>query len=770
MTKRLLSLLLALVTVFSLSIPAYAESGEPVDVPEILEAVEPEAPAEAPTEAEPPAELDEVPAEPEEFIEVIAINAPTEFAEAEEEKPTDEIVLLSADEPQTLAAVKNGLVKDSDGVMRYYTNGKVDTTKTGVAQLADKSSGSWYYVEKGVFKKATGIAQRADKSNTNWYYIKDGVYTKATGIAQKADKSSSAWYYVQNGQYVKKTGIAQKADKSSSAWYYVKNGVYTKATGIAQKADKSSSTWYYVKNGVYTQATGVAQKADKSSSTWYYVQNGVYTKTYTGLAPRISDGKLFYVKNGAYLSTFNGQVTYKGKTYTVKNGAAVVSSGSAAKLNTPTLYSVVHAANGIKITWGAVSGAAKYRVFYKTGNSGWTKAGDTANASTNYTWSGAKSGATYTFTVRCLSADGKSYTSDFDTTGITYKYVTVPASGLSGTVGDNLTWKLAADGTLTVSGKGSMGDSYSYGWDNYRELITSVVIENGVTSIGSIAFQSCVNLTSVSIPSSVTSIGTYAFNICSSLTKLTIPAGVTEIGNGAFAQSSNLTLSVASGNKSFTMVDGVLFSADKTVLVQYPGGKAGSSYTIPSGVKEVRVWAFMGAALDSITLPASLTSWNDAGRDFNSINVASGNKYYASVDGVLFNAAKTELIQYPNAREATSYTIPGTVTSIADSAFFATHNLTSVTIPKGVATIGNNAFVYCTGLKSVTLPDSVTEIGYNTFQGCQSLKGITIPKSVTKIGSNSFSGCPSDLVISGYKGSTAQTFATENGITFKALG
>ena len=334
MIKRLLSLLLALMTVCSMAVPAYAEAGKIADVPEMMEAAE-------------------------EVIFPVGLIGSEENVEPETPAallPVDEPEVLStgADEIQTLTTVQNGLVKDADGVMRYYTNGKVDTSKKGVAQLADKSSGNWYYVEKGVFAKKTGIAQRADKSNTTWYYIKDGVYTKATGIAQKADGSSSAWYYVQNGQYVKKTGIAQKADKSSSAWYYVKNGVYTKATGIAQKADGSSSVWYYVQNGQYVKKTGVAQKADKSSSawyyvqngqhakktglaqradgsnkTWYYVQNGSYLKTYTGLAPRISDGKLFYVKNGAYLSTYSGDVTYNGKTYTVKNGAAVVTAGTA---------------------------------------------------------------------------------------------------------------------------------------------------------------------------------------------------------------------------------------------------------------------------------------------------------------------------------------------------------------------------------------------------------------------------------------------------------
>ena len=790
MKKRLLSLLLALVTVFSLAVPAYAEAGEPVDVPVITEAAEPEAPAAEPEE---PAELETPVEEPEEFIEVIAINAPTELTEAEEEKPGDEIVFLSVDEPQTMAAVKNGLVKDADGVMRYYANGQVDTSKKGVAQLADKSSGNWYYVEKGVFAKKTGIAQKADGSSSAWYYVKNGVYTKATGIAQKADGSSSAWYYI-------------------------KNGVYTKDTGIAQKADGSSSAWYYVQNGVYTKATGIAQKADKSSTTWYYVQNGSYLKTYTGLAPRISDGKLFYVRNGAYLKTFNGNVTYNGKTYTVKNGAAVDGANLATpkitNVSTSTVTAYDGQADAITIKWGAVSGAAKYRVFYKVGSSGWKKLADTANTSYTTIYIGDDypiSDSVYTFTVRCLSADGKSYTSEYDAVGKSLHYIDAPdfKEIYSEEKGVRLTWDtvpgaskyrlfykagsgswtkiadvtpavsdryeecsylwtgakegttysftircLSADGksyissffewdynfiylpigdiqwslkngVLTISGKGAMDSSnYSYGWDSYAEEIKSVVIENGVTSIGPIAFLGFWNLTSVTLPNSVISIGDYAFCSCPSLSELTIPASVTSIGDGAFAQCYMLTLSVASGNKSFTVVDGVLFNAAKTELIQYPGGKTGSSYTIPSGVTEVRSDAFMGASLTSITLPASLINWNNSGYiPLTAINVSSGNKNYASVDGVLFNAAKTELILYPAGNKNSSYTIPGTVNSIGDSAFLCSDYLESVTIPK-----------------------SVTEIGYGAFDGCP------------------------DLVISGYKGSAAQTYANENGITFKAIG
>ena len=105
----------------------------------------------------------------------------------------------------------------------------------------------------------------------------------------------------------------------------------------------------------------------------------------------------------------------------------------------------------------------------------------------------------------------------------------------------NIHWTLSDDGVLTISGNGEMND-YSQPWGN---SITSVIIENGVTSIGGSAFCDCSSLTSITIPEGVTSIGYQAFYNCSNLTSITIPDSVTSIGGYAFSGcSSDLTVTV----------------------------------------------------------------------------------------------------------------------------------------------------------------------------------------------------------------------------------
>ena len=250
--------------------------------------------------------------------------------------------------------------------------------------------------------------------------------------------------------------------------------------------------------------------------------------------------------------------------------------------------------------------------------------------------------------------------------------------------------------------------------------LTSVTIPNGVTSIGFWTFKNCSGLTSVTIGNNVTSIGEGAFEDCSSLTSVTIPNSVTSIGDYAFYNCSGLaSINVASGNTHYSSIDGVLYNYVQDTLMQCPCAK--TSITIPNSVTSIGDWAFGGCS--------GLTS----------INVASGNTHYSSIDGVLYNYVQDTLIQCPAAK--TSVTIPTGVTSIGEGAFYGCSGLTSIDIPSSVTSIGGSAFEGCSSLTSVTIPTGVTSIGDWAFWNCSGLTSITIPNSVTYIGYLAFYGC-----------------------------
>ena len=176
---------------------------------------------------------------------------------------------------------------------------------------------------------------------------------------------------------------------------------------------------------------------------------------------------------------------------------------------------------------------------------------------------------------------------------------------------DGIKCNLSDDGTLTISGTGDMPyyvHQDDVPWFNDRSKINKVVIEYGVTSIGSHVFHLCLRLTSITIPNSVTSIGDYAFKNCN-ITSITIPNSVTSIGEKVFMDNLRLTsIIVEKDNPKYDSRDNcnAIIETKSNTLI------AGCKNTvIPSSVTSIGDYAFFGSNLTSITIPNSVTSIGD---------------------------------------------------------------------------------------------------------------------------------------------------------------
>ena len=292
--------------------------------------------------------------------------------------------------------------------------------------------------------------------------------------------------------------------------------------------------------------------------------------------------------------------------------------------------------------------------------------------------------------------------------------------------------------------------------------LTSITIPAAVTDIGDSVFSECDRLTNISVdeananysslggvlfdkgktklmcypggktgsyqvPAGVTDIERCAFYCCGGLTDLELPAEVKAIGAYAFYGCLNLSkISVDEANTTYSSEDGVLFNKDKTEMICCPGAKTGQ-YRVPDGVTKIGADAFETChRLTGIEIGGGVTEIETEafwGSDsLLNISVDEANATYSSVDGVLFNKDKTELIWCPDGKTG-QYRLPDEVTDIYQSAFYG-----------------------CDGLKRVEIPSGVTNIEYNAILDCK------------------------DLTIICEKGSSAHRYALRKAIPFRFIG
>ncbi len=320
----------------------------------------------------------------------------------------------------------------------------------------------------------------------------------------------------------------------------------------------------------------------------------------------------------------------------------------------------------------------------------------------------------------------------------------------------DLCWELYSDGTLILSGQGSL-DSYDLGrfrqpWQG--KYIRKLIIKEGVTSIGDCAFKNCKDLISVSLPDSLLSIGCNAFyntaiynnpdnwengalyidnclieakNIYGKfivksgteliaasafgnglydegdmlneyLTSIVIPDGVRGIGYAAFGNCKKLT--------TIELPQSIIFLGD----CAFNNCITLTDIQIPDRITDIGNYTFSGCtALKNVTLPQNLTR--------------IGNYAFHMCSGI------SEL------------TIPNTVNTIDSLAFYGCTGLTKINIPKNIESIYYGTFYDCTCLKSVSLPENLKNIEESAFQNCVNLKEINLPKSITLIDAFAFRNC-----------------------------
>lgn len=298
--------------------------------------------------------------------------------------------------------------------------------------------------------------------------------------------------------------------------------------------------------------------------------------------------------------------------------------------------------------------------------------------------------------------------------------------------GENLRWAYnTKTKILTISGTGTMSD---FDWhvggmrapwiknSKIYDYLETVVISDGVTSIGEHAFYYCESLKNITIPSSVKSIGMGAFYSCKALTDIIIPNGTERIGEDAFKYCDGLKeVTVPSSVKSIgegAFSNCYYEETDDDYKITYNRGL--EKVIIQDGVETIGVQAFyMCKKLNTIELPDSVKSIGH----WAFYDTGCYNDWEDSDDDVLY-IGKHLISAYQG--KSTLCNIKSRTKTIADSAFFACGDLPNITIPDTVVSIGKHAFEKCDSLKSITIPKSVTSIGDEAFYSCFDLASINV--------------------------------------------
>jgi predicted outer membrane repeat protein len=276
------------------------------------------------------------------------------------------------------------------------------------------------------------------------------------------------------------------------------------------------------------------------------------------------------------------------------------------------------------------------------------------------------------------------------------------------------------------------------------------------------------------------------------ITSLTIPASVRSMENPLYYTKEVVSIYVDSASTTFKSIDGVLFNFSGTLLIAYPASKPGTTYTIPSSVTDLGIYAFgSNKYLTSMSIPNGVISTGGVifhnsqalttvsigtglaslgGQDFawnktlTAINVEAANTSFASINGVLYNKEISALLSYPAGKAGTSYVAPSTVTSTATTAFGGIVNLLTADL-SSVSTLSSQAFMDATSIQEVIFGDSLTLLSSQAFQSASALRKVTLGTGLSSIGYGAFyANDRLYCIIYAGSDSTIQNYSYPNGV------
>lgn len=287
----------------------------------------------------------------------------------------------------------------------------------------------------------------------------------------------------------------------------------------------------------------------------------------------------------------------------------------------------------------------------------------------------------------------------------------------------------------------------------------------GVEEIGDGAFVKCSMLADLDIVSdNLKTIGNEAFGECAKLTgEFNIPASVTYIGQNPWYSCAGLTAINAPANSmSYKTVDGILYDYAGTTLISYPCGRTDETFTVPAGVKTLGVSSMRGASFTGINLPEGIqnidsislysskltsllipASVNNIGVkaitgsfSLTDLQVAAANPYFTVSDGYLTSKDGKRLLF--SMKRSGVLVIPEGIEHVDDYTFMNMTGITSVTLPSSVRSLGEIAFYMCSGITELNLGDGLERIGRMCFQGCTGLTSVEFPSSMRVLGKQAF--------------------------------